>query len=396
MKLTAKTFFGLEEVLAEELKNLGATNIQKGNRVVTFEGDLELMYRSNLWLRTALAILIPVSTFKFKNKDDLFKKFTKIDFGEYMSDGQTFAVKGAVNSPEFTYTQLPMLILKDAIVDYFRDKFGTRPNVDKRHPNVVFDVHLQDYECTVSINTSGAPLFQRGYRKDTGEAPLNEAVAAGMILLSGWKGDTDFMDVMCGAGTLPIEAALIANEMPPNLARKNYSFMHLKGFDKELWQKVYDEAPKRPKRDLGVRIVGSDTNGDVILKARSNAKNLPLGQSLQFEIKDFGDQERLGDEGILITNPPYGERIGEEEEIPAMYKRLGDFFKHKMQGYDCWVISASRDGLKNIELKPDAKIQLYNGSLSCDFRKYKIFPGSLAEHKQKYSNERRVPKRNKK
>lgn len=395
MKLAAKTFYGFEGVLSEELRELGAKNIVAGNRVVTFEGDDELIYRSNLWLRTAINILVPIKSFHFKSKEDLIRQFNKIDFGDYMTDAQTFAIKGAVFSKLFTNTQYPYLLLKDAIVDYFTNKIGKRPNVEKFNPNIIWDLHIQENECTLSLNSSGAPLFQRGYRQETGPAPLNEIVAAGMILLSGWDKKSNFIDVMCGSGTIVIEAALMANGIPANIARKNYAFMHWKQFNRELWNKIYDEAPKRPPRKLDFKIIGSDTDGSVVLKARQNAKNVPLGMTLEFEVKDFKDQVKPGEKGILMVNPPYGERIGDEDEIPQTYKELGDFFKKEMVGYDCWVISGSREGMKSLELKPSAKINLFNGNLPCELRKYEIFEGSYVEQK-KYSNERREPKRLKK
>jgi putative N6-adenine-specific DNA methylase len=394
MKIVAKTFYGLEEVLAEELKALGAKSVNTGNRVVEFEGDQEMVYRSNLWLRTAISILIPIKSFKFKDERDFKRQLSQLNFNKYMAVNKTFAVKGAVNSKQFTYSKYPMLLLKDAIVDFFNDKYGQRPSVDAKSPKILFDLHIAEDRCTISLNSSGAPLFQRGYRKGTGDAPLNEAMAAGLIMLAGWDKKSNLIDPFCGSGTIPIEAALMANGIPPNIARKFYSFMYWPDFDRNLWEQLLREAPKAPKRDLGFQIIGSDTDGDVILKARNNTKALPLGKTVSFEVKDVKDVIPPDGGGLLISNPPYGERLN-DESVFDLYKKMGDFFKKKMQGYTCWVISSNMDALKHVELKPSEKIHIFNGPLSCDFRKYEIFKGSLVEHKYGDRNQRRVPKRNK-
>jgi putative N6-adenine-specific DNA methylase len=394
MELVAKTLYGLEEVLKEEILLLGGEDVKVGNRVVTYTGDMKLLYESNLWLRTAISVLIPIKKFRFADEKDLYRKFSKINFSEYMRVNDTFAAKGAVNSELFNHTGYPMLVLKDAIADHFRDKFGERPSVDLTKPKVLFDVHIDGHACTVSLNSSGAPLYHRGYRKKTGEAPLNEVVASGLIYLSGWDQKSNFIDICCGSGTLPIEAALMANGIPPNIARKAYAFQNWLNFDKQLWQSIFDAAPKQPKRDLDFKIIGSDTDGDVILRARENIKALPLGKTISFEIKDFRDQEAPEGTGVLVSNPPYGERL-EVEEIDELYQDIGNFFKRKMQGYDCWVLSSNIAALKCIELKPSKKVQVYNGSLSCDYRKFEIFAGSLVDHKYGDRNKKREPKRNK-
>lgn len=394
MEIVAKTLYGFEEILKKEVEELGGENITVGNRVVKYTGDKELLYKSNLWLRTAISVLVPIKTFNFKDEKDLYYRFSKINFSEYMGVNNTFAAKGSVHSKQFNHTNYPMLVLKDAVADHFRDKFGERPSVDLERPNVLFDIHIDDYTCTLSLNSSGAPLFQRGYRKKTGEAPMNEVVAAGLIYLSGWDKKSNFVDVFCGSGTLAIEAALMANGIPANISRKHYSFQNWRDFDQQIWESIYDAAPRQPKRDLGFKIIGSDTDGDVVLMARNNIKALPLGKTIEFQVKDFADQTAPEGKGVLISNPPYGERL-QPELISELYKGIGDFFKHKMRGYDCWVISSNFDALKKIELKPSKKIQVYNGSLSCDFRKFEIFEGSLIQHKYGDRNTRREPKRNK-
>ncbi len=380
MEIVAKTFYGFEEVLAEEIRKLGGKKVTPGNRVVNYEGDREILYLSNVWLRTAISILVPINTFTFSNERDLVKKLGDINYSGYFSVNKTFAVKGAVNSTLFKHSQFPQLLLKDAIADHFRDNFGKRPNVDKLKPQVVFDLHIKENECTVSLNSSGAPLFQRGYRSKVGIAPLNEAVAAGLILMSGWDQKSDFYDPFCGSGTLAIEAALIANELPPSLERSQFSFKYWKDFDQTLWDKIEKEIPRKPKKDLKIKVIGSDTDTDMVQIARNNARALPIENILKFEAKDFKDQKPSVEEGVLITNPPYGERL-EIEDISALYKEIGDFFKKNMTGFDCWVISSNEDAFKNIELKPSKKIKVYNGALECDFKMYKIFKGSYLENK---------------
>lgn len=394
MDIVAKTLYGLEEVLKEEVVALGGKDVEVGNRVVTFKGDTALLYSCNLWLRTAISVLVPIKKFRFADEKDLYRKFSKINFSEIMGVNDTFAAKGAVNSPLFNHSNYPMLVLKDAIADHFRDKFDKRPDVDLAKPKVLFDIHIDGHACTISLNSSGAPLYHRGYRKNTGDAPMNEVVAAGLIYLSGWDKKSNFIDVTCGSGTLPIEAALMANGIPANIARKSYGFQNWKSYDQQLWKSILEKAPAQPRRDLDFEIVGSDTDGDVVLMARNNIKALPLGKTIRFEVKDFRDQEAPEGKGVLISNPPYGERL-KVDEIGELYQDLGNFFKRKMPGYTCWVLSSNFDALKKIELKPSKKIQVYNGSLSCDFRKFEIFEGSLVEHKYGHRNQRRTPKRNK-
>ena len=394
MEIVAKTLFGLEQILAKEIQALGGENVELGNRVVKYEGNVDLLYSSNLWLRTAISILKPIKTFRFRDEEDLKYKFTKLNYSKYLSLSDTFAVKGAVNSNLFRHSGYPLLLLKDAVADHFRDRFNKRPSVDLAKPKILFDLHIDNHTCTISLNSSGAPLYQRGYRKKTGEAPINEVVAAALIKISGWDAKSNFIDVFCGSGTIPIEAALIANGIPPNIARKQFSFMNWPDFDQERWDKIRKSAPAQPKRDLDFKIIGSDTDGDMILMARNNVKALPLGKTISFETKDFKDQDPPEGNGVLISNPPYGERL-EDYDINELYQNIGNYFKHKLPGYNCWIISSNMEALKHIELKPSQKTTIFNGSLNCDFRKYEIFEGSLIEHKYGRRNQRREPKRNK-
>lgn len=387
MRMVAKTFFGFENVLKEELEELGAKDIEIANRVVQFTGDKRLMYESNLWLRTAISILIPVYSFRFKNQEDFKRQLNRIEYKKYMHVSNTFAVKGAVFSKTFSHSQFPYLLLKDAIVDYFRERHNRRPSVDKDSPDIMFDLHISDNECTISLNSSGSPLFHRGYRKKVGVAPLNEAVAAGLIKLSGWDAKSDLVDITCGAGTIPIEAALIAHGIPPNILRKHYSFQQWQDFDQQMWQDILKKAPTVPRHDLNIRIEGFDQDPEMIKIAKMNAKDLPIAEQISFKVMDLRDQAVRKRKGTLISNPPYGRRI-DDNRTDELYKAIGDCLKNKMKGYDCWIISSNIGALKNIELRPDTKLRLYNGALDCEYRKYRIFDGSLKDHKDKEARQK--------
>lgn len=381
-RAVAKTLFGFEEILADELTALGAKNVSIGRRAVYFDADDEMVYRANYFSRLAISILVEVDSFTIRDEKDLYKKTMRIDWAAYFGVDKTFAVKGAVNSDLFRHSQYPNLVVKDAICDVFREDTGERPSVELRSPNVMVDLHIQDKKVTLSLNTSGTPLFQRGYRKEVGEAPINEVVAAGLITLSGWDKKRPLYDLMCGSGTIPIEAAMMANDIPAGYARKDYAFTHLKDFNEKAWEKVKAEGNVKPKKDV-VTIIGSDVDGEMINMARRNVKALPLARNCQFEVKDFNDWKPEDKDGLLILNPPYDERLG-IDDIDAFYESIGDHFKQNMVGWDCWMISSNIDAFKCVGLKPTRKIKVFNGSLECSFRKYNIYEGSK---KAKYLKE---------
>ena len=373
MNIVVKTLFGLEEVLKKEIEDLGYKNVAMLNRAVELKGEWKDVYILNYKCRLAIAVLVKIEEFKIKNEDDLYTQAKKVDWTKYFDLKKTFAVKGAVFSDFFNHTQFPMLLVKDAIADVFRDKFDERPNVNVKSPQVLFDVHIATNAVSISLNTSGAPLYQRGYRQGTGEAPLNEVLAAGLIALSGWDKKSTFIDPMCGSGTLVIEAALMAADIPAMVDREHYAFKNFSSFDSELWEEVRASANNRPIK-LDFDIIGSDSDSEVLVKARRNARSAPVGNMVSFEIQEMKEVEISAKKGTLICNPPYGERIG--DEIQELYTQMGDVFKNKLVGFDCWVISSNVESLKFLGLRPDRKIKLFNGSLECSFRKFAVYEGS--------------------
>ncbi len=373
LNITIKTLFGFEDALMAELNELGYTKLEKLNRAVQLKGDWKDVYYLNLYLRTGMTVLVELLTFNFEDKDELYRKTQQVDWTEWFDIKHTFAIKGSIFSDMFTNTQFPQLLIKDAIVDQFRDKFNERPNIDIKTPHISIDVYIARNRCTLSLNTTGAPLYKRGYRTETGLAPMNEVAAAGLLYLSGWDRKSTFVDPMCGSGTLAIEAALLATGIPSNIERQHYAFKNLKNYNAEIWNKIYDEAPKRPVK-LDFEIIASDSDQLMITKAKRNIRSLPVSRNVTFQICDFEDLKVDSEKGVLITNPPYGERIG--EDVEELYKRLGDWFKHKMTGFECWVISSNEDALKEIALRPSRKMKLFNGSLECSFRNYSIYAGT--------------------
>ena len=379
--ITLKTFYGLEQVLKEELEELGFSDISILNRAVQTKGSWKDVYFMNLHVRCAVSVLVQIAKFRIKDEQDLYKKAFKIDWTQYFDNNKTFAVKGAVFSKLFRHSQYPHFLLKDAIVDKFRDEGMERPDVNVKTPQVLFDLYIQENDCIVSLNSSGLPLFQRGYRESIGEAPINEVVAAGLIRMTGWDKKTDLYDPFCGSGTILIEAGLMAANIPSNIERHHYAFKNFKNFQPEIWDEIYDSANKRCN-ELPCKITGSDLSSEMMLKAKRNLRGLPIGRFIDVGNDDFADTKKPSESGIMISNPPYGERMG--TDIPEMYESLGDWMKTEMSGYTCWIISASEEGFKNVGLRPTRKLRLYNGDLECSFRKFEIYSGSK---KDRYDDE---------
>ena len=378
--ITLKTLFGFEEVLKEELNELGYKDVKVLNRAVQIEGTWKDVYFLNLYSRCSISILVEIEKFFIRNEEDLYKKCMKIDWSKYFDVNKTFAVKGAVFSDLFTHTQYPFLVVKDAICDVFREKEGIRPDVNIKTPQILFDVYINKQNVIVSLNTSGAPLFQRGYRQAVGDAPLNEVAAAGLIRMSGWDRKSMFVDPFCGSGTLLIEAALLASGIPSNIERQHYAFKNFANYNAKVWEEIYENAPKRVS-SLSCKIVGSDIDSEMVLKARRNLSGLPIGRFVEVENLSFEELINPVETGVMVTNPPYGERMG--EDIEELYSKLGDWMKAELKGYTCWMISSSEEGFKNVGLRPERKIKLFNGDLECSFRKYSIYDGSK---KGKYMN----------
>jgi putative N6-adenine-specific DNA methylase len=384
-KITLKTLFGLENVLKEELEELGYNNVNVLNRAVQITGTWRDVYYLNLHCRCSISILVEIAAFRIKHEDDLYKQAKKIDWTSYFDVNKTFAIKGAVISDFFNHTQFPYLVVKDAIADVFRDQTGKRPDVDIKRPQVLFDLYINNDWVTISLNTSGLPLYQRGYREDVGEAPLNEVLAAGMLRLAKWDKQTPLIDPFCGSGTILIEAALYATGIPSTIERQHYAFKNFYNYDAKLWEEIYENAMAhvRSVKQLPVELLGFDISSEMMLKAKRNLRRFSIGRFIDIKTSSFEDVKNLGfEKGIMITNPPYGERI--EANISELYSKIGDWMKTELKGFDCWMITSSEEGLKSIGLKPDAKIKLYNGSLECSFRKFSIYSGSK---KGKYMQE---------
>ena len=370
--LIAKTFSGLEPVLANEIKNIGGQNINQGRRAVFYEGDKELIYKSNYYLRTALRILKEIDSFQFKDVDQFYLKCKKINWEKYLNINQSFAISSTViHSNEFRNSMFASLKVKDAIADYFRQKKGKRPNVDTQNPEVIINAHINKNDCSLSIDSSGESLHKRGYRTKQGEAPLSEVLAAGMILLSGWEGNSDFIDPMCGSGTLPIEAAMIAQNIPAGRFSKNYAFMEWADYDETLFEKIKAEQKITP---FSKQIFASDISRSNVLNAETNARRARVYAKITFQTSDIKDLEINSDNATLIVNPPYGERL-KQQNIDKLYSLLGERMKHQFAGNTAWVLTSSKEYLKNIGLKPAQKNTLFNGSLECSYVKYPLFKG---------------------
>lgn len=375
-ELIAKTFMGLEPVLAQELTQMGANNVQIGRRMVSFSGNKETMYRANFQLHTAIKILKPIKHFKATSADEVYEEIKKVDWSEYLDNSKTFAVDAVVFSEEFRHSKFVAYKVKDAIVDQFRETTGQRPNISVANPDIRLNIHIAEDKCTLSLDSSGESLHRRGYRQESVEAPLNEVLAAGMILLSGWKGDTDFIDPMCGSGTLLIEAALIAQNIAPGVFRKEYAFEKWNDFDKELFDEIYNDDSN--EREYKHRIYGYDIDMKAVNTARMNVKAAGMSGIITVENADFKDFKQPGNKSIMITNPPYGERIS-TPNLLGTYKMIGETLKHKFKNNDAWVLSYRQECFDQIGLKPSIKIPVYNGSLECEFRKYQMFDGKLRD-----------------
>ena len=374
--MIAKTFMGLEPVLANELTQLGAKNVQVGRRMVSFTGDKEMMYRANFQLHTAIRILKPIKHFKALSADDVYEGVKDIDWTEYLSLDKTFAVDSVVFSEEFRHSKFVAYKVKDAIVDQFREKTGNRPNISVSNPDMRLHIHIAEDQCTLCLDSSGESLHRRGYRQESVEAPLNEVLAAGMILMTGWHGETDFIDPMCGSGTLLIEAALIARNMAPGLFRKEFAFEKWPDFDADLFDKIYNDDSN--EREFTHHIYGYDVDIKAVNTARLNVKAAGLTSDITVEEQDFKNFTQPKEKSIMVTNPPYGERIS-TSDLLGTYKMIGERLKHQFTGNEAWVLSYREECFSQIGLKPSIKIPLFNGSLECEFRKYQMFDGKMSD-----------------
>lgn len=373
-ELIAKTFFGLEQVLADELIALGASDVVPGRRMVSFKGDKCMMYKANFCLRTALKILKPIAHFKASSPEQVYDFVKGMDWSVYLNVHKTFAVDSVVYSDEFHHSKFVAYKVKDAIVDYFKDKSGDRPNISVSNPDIRLHIHIAEHDCTLCLDSSGDSLHRRGYRAEAMEAPINEVLAAGIILLTGWNGECDLIDPMCGSGTFLIEAALIAHNMSPGLFRKQYAFEKWDDFDVELFDSIYNDESN--ERDFVHHIYGYDIDAKAVSMSMCNVRNAGMQHCITVTQADFKDFVQPSEKSIIITNPPYGERIS-TSNLFATYEMIGERLKHAFIGNDAWIISYREECFERIGLKPSIKIPLFNGALECELRRYQIFDGKM-------------------
>ena len=380
-KMIAKTFFGFEEILAKELQQLGAQDVEIGTRAVSFKGDKGFMYKANLSLRTALKILKPIYYFKATNDQNLYKGIQGIDWSKYIGESQTFVIDTTIHSDNFKHSQFVSQKAKDAIVDQFREKTGQRPSVDKDFPDLRINIHIDRDQVSVALDTSGASLHQRGYKTATNIAPINEVLAAGMLLLAGWDGSSDFLDPMCGSGTLLAEAAMIACNIPANINRKEFAFEKWNDWDNDLFDQIIDALMKRT-REFHHTIIGYDKAPSAVQKAKDNIQNANLDDYITISQANFFDTKKENSGPLqMVFNPPYGERL--DIEMERFYREIGDTLKNNYPNTNAWFITANLEALKFVGLRPSRKIKLFNGSLEARLVKYEMYEGSK---KGKYMN----------
>ena len=378
MELMVTTLKGLEEILAKELLNIGANDIQIHRRAVACSGDLEMLYKINFHARTAVRVLMPIATFNVKTADELYEKIKEINWGKHLDETKTFSIDAVIYSENFGHSRFTTYRAKDAIVDYFTEKSGKRPSIRLDNPDLYINVHISGTTCTISLDSSGDSLHKRGYRASQTDAPLNEVLAAGMLLLAGWDGQCDFIDPMCGSGTLLTEAAMIALNIPPGLYRNSFAFEKWDNFDKELFDRIYNDESN--EREFNFHIYGSDNSPKAVRTAEANIKS--AGLSKYITVKQYAIQqlEKPSDKGLIVTNPPYGERL-QGDELYELYEAIGERLKHHFQGFTAWVISSERSLLSRIGLKPSKRIPLLNSSLECEFWEFELFSGKRKEFK---------------
>lgn len=375
-ELIAKTFQGMEDLLAQELAETGAQNIKKGRRMVCFTGDTAMMYRANYTLRTAIRILKPLKHFSAATADEVYEAVRNYEWKNILDLKTTFAVDSVVYSENFSYSKFVAYKVKDAIVDYFRETCGKRPNISVSNPDIRFHIHISDDDCTLSLDSSGESLHKRGYRQASVDAPINEVLAAGLVKLTEWNGECDFIDPMCGSGTIPIEAAMIARNIAPGKFRKAFAFQKWADYSESLFNEIKDELAEQ-ERPFEHRMYAYDVDANAVEATKANVIAAQLDEDFVVERRDFRDFRQPAEKAVMVINPPYGVRIKSDSALPLLYKAIGERLKHQFVGNDAWIICNSEELFQNIGLKPSIKIPLYNGSLDCQFQKYQIFDGKL-------------------
>ncbi|NDV55466.1 RNA methyltransferase [Parabacteroides sp. 52] len=382
--MVAKTLYGLEDILAGELTTLGANDLQIGRRMVSFTGDKELLYKANFCCRTALRILKPIYHFKAKDADTVYNEVKKVKWENYMSLEKTFAIDSVIFSEDFNHSKFVAYRTKDAIVDYFMEKYEKRPSVRVNNPDLYINIHISHNDCTLSIDSSGESLHKRGYRVEQTEAPLNEVLAAGMILKTGWKGESNFVDPMCGSGTLLIEAAMIALNIAPGIHRKEFAFEKWIDFDQEIFDRIYNDESK--ERVFDYKCYGYDISPVAIETAQKNIRSAGLVKYIELNVLPFQQFTEAPQPGILVTNPPYGERIS-TRDLLGLYGMIGERLKHVFTGYKAWILSYKDECFDKIGLRPSEKMKLLNGSLECEYRCFEMFDGKNKEYKKALNEE---------
>lgn len=374
LQIAIKTLAGLEPLLVDELIQMGASDIETGTRIVNCQGDAELLYRINFESRTALRVLVPIATFRATHEKRLYSQIRQIDWSRFMQVDQRLAVDAVTNSQHFRHSKYVALKTKDAVVDQFRDNFGRRPNVNVHQPDLRIHVHISNDRCHVSLDSSGDSLHKRGYRVDTVEAPLNEVLAAGMVLHSGWRGDQPLLDPMCGSGTILIEAAMIAAKIPPQRPDRKFAFQNWSDFDKKLWEKVKNRSLDQVC-SINVPILGYDKAFKAVKISHQNILAAKLSGQIEIDRKAFEKMEPPPPPGLVIMNPPYDERLP-VEDVKAFYRAIGDRLKQAYTGYEAWIISSNLEAVKSIGLRASRRMTLFNGPLECKYMKFELYEGS--------------------
>lgn len=373
LQIQIKTFFGLENILTEEIKKLGGRNVETKTRAVTCEGDLGFLYKLNYSSRLALKILVPIFEFKAFNEDKFYQKLVKFSWDEYLKISQTFAIDATIHSEKFTHSRFMTLKMKDAIVDFFDRKYHRRPNIDTQNPDIKFSLHIDKDWITISLDSSGDPLYKRGYKREQGEAPINEVLAAGMLQIAGWDGKGNFLDPMCGSGTLLIEAAMVAMELPAQIFRKKFAFQNWRNYDENLFQKI-KETRINKIREFEGKILGYDIDPKMLTIAKLNVEKAEMQDIIEIKKQNFFDSKKELFPLLMVFNPPYNERISINQE--DFYKKIGDTFKQSYPNTLVWLISSDLEAVKKIGLRPSRKVKLYNGKLETRFLQYEMYEGT--------------------
>ena len=373
-EIIAKTLYGLEEVLADEIKEIGGTDVQTRTRAVMYRGDKEVLYKSNYLLRTAIKVLKPIASFRIFNDHQLYRHVKRIPWEAILDDRDTLAIDAVTNSAIFRNSKYITLKSKDAVVDRLREQLGSRPSIDLANPTIRIHIHIDDKQCTVSLDSSGPSLDKRGYKTEGVRAPMSEVLAAGIIKLSGWNGDTDFCDPMCGSGTLPIEAALMARNIPVGKWR-SFAFESWRDFDAKLWNSVKADAIVAMHRPA-CKIYAGEIKSKVMEVATGNARRAGVLEDIEFKAMDFLQTVAPSETGVLIMNPPYGERLEQYDEMIPFYGEVGTRLKHHYPNWDAWIFSANIKALKHVGLRPSRKIKLFNGALECRLQHFALYKGS--------------------